>query len=371
MTRPLRSFLAVATLVLVAAGTAPVQAARGAVPNPADPANPDNPLAGRAWGVYKGAAEPTWPAYQQATGDTRKQLRRLALTPKAKFFGKWISNRQITEKVREYIASATRKDPDALVQLTLFRMQPWEAEACTRVPTQAESISYKRFVKRFAAAIGDTHAAVVVQPDGPLARCDDVYSRLVKYAVRALEAQPNTTTYIEMGSADWFGGDPADAVATLVEDGVAEARGFALDTSHFDSTPAQIRFGSAIVDGLAGAGVPDAHFVIDTSDNGRPFTGTWWRKHGDGHPLGWAPECKTKSDDHCVTLGIPPTADVAAPAWGLSDDTATLAAQHVDGYLWIGRPWLFPQGGSWVLERALHEVATSRYNPLTQGAATP
>jgi endoglucanase len=72
-----------------------------------------------------------------------------------------------------------------------------------------------------------------------------------------------------------------------------------------------------------------------------------------------------------VTLGIPPTADVAAPAWGLSDDTATLAAQHVDGYLWIGRPWLFPQGGSWVLERALHEVATSRYNPLTQGAATP
>ncbi|HWJ81058.1 MAG TPA: glycoside hydrolase family 6 protein [Nocardioides sp.] len=366
---------AVCTAALLVAPASPTPPAAGAassdVPNPAAPENPDNPLAGRAWGVYKGSAEPTWPAYVQATGDTKEQLKRLALTPKAKFFGAWIPDREITRKVADYIASATRDDPDALVQMTLFRMQPWEAEACTRVPTRAESLSYKRFVRRFAAAIGDTHAAVVVQPDGPIARCAPVYSRLVEYAVRTLEAQPSTTTYIEMGSADWFGGDPTDAVATLLADGVAESRGFALDTSHFDGTGAQVRFGAAIVDGLAAAGVPDAHFVIDTSDNGKPFPGTWWREHGDGHPLGWAPQCTTTEEDHCVTLGIPPTTDVASPAWPLTPETRALAAQHVDGYLWIGRPWLFPQGGSWVQQRALDLVATSPYDPLRQGAATP
>jgi hypothetical protein len=62
-----------------------------------------------------------------------------------------------------------------------------------------------------------------------------------------------------------------------------------------------------------------------------------------------------------VTLGIPPTADVANPAWGLSEKVAAAAATYVDGYLWFGRPWLYNQGEGWDLDRALKLARTTPY----------
>lgn len=330
----------------------------------ASPRNPTNPLAGHRWGVYKGSADPAWDPYTRARGTTRQQLATIALTPKAKFFGKWIPNSDIARKVREYIANATGGDRNVLVQLTLFRMQPWEAEACRRLPTKAERASYRRYVDTFARQIGRTYAAVVVQPDGPVARCAPgggrVPLQLLRYTTRRLEAQPNTSVYLEMGSADWFSDKPGDAVRLLLAAGVAQARGFALNTSHFDSVGRQIAFGRKIVAGLARRGVPGRHFVIDTSDNGRPFTGKWWhQRHGDT-PLGHAQPCRRAGQRHCVALGIPPTTDVAAPRWGLPPRLRRAAATNVDAYLWISRPWLYNQAGSFDLKRAL---AVIRYSP--------
>lgn len=363
--------LAAALVVPVAAAVAPSGTssatsyggvARAPAAMPADQANPDNPLAGRTWGVYKGNAEPSWRPFEAARGETKEALRTIALAPKAKFFGSWIPDGQIARKVRDYIASATAKDPGALVQLTLYRIQPWQGEACRRKPTLDEKASYRRFVRRFAGAIGDTHAAVVVQPDGPFARCGAVYRTMLRYAVRQLEAQPNTSAYLEMGSADWFRDDITDAVRVLLESGIELARGFALDTSHFDSVARQVRFGSRIVSALADAGVSDAHFVVDTSDNGRPFTGEWFHQtYGATTPLATSQACRSRAERRCVTLGIPPTTRVASPAWGLGEEVRTLAAEHVDGYLWISRPWLHEQSGPFVLERALDLVSSWPY----------
>ena len=91
-----------------------------------------------------------------------------------------------------------------------------------------------------------------------------------------------------MGSADWFRDRPADAVRMLRSAGVSYARGFALDTSHFDSVGRQLAFGTKIVAALAQDGIPHRHFVIDTSDNGRPFTGAWYHQHHPNKPLGYA-----------------------------------------------------------------------------------
>ncbi len=348
-------------LVLLAA---PAQA-EGTGPNPADPANPDNPLAGREWGTYRGNSDPAWPPYDDATGETKQQLARIALTPKAKFFGSWISDDAIRGKVNDYIENASGGDPDVLVQLTLFRMVPWGREACRREPTEAEQLSYRRYVRRFAAAIGDQPAAVVVQPDGPFARCAPVYRELLGRAVKQLEEQPNTSAYLEMGSADWFRDDIRDPVRTLLQEGIENARGFALNTSHFDSVARQVRFGSRIVDALAERGVPDVHFVIDTSDNGRPFTGEWWHDtHGDDVPLAKSQACQSLAERRCVTLGPEPTTQVAHESWGLGDTARALAAEHVDGYLWVSRPWLHEQSGPFDLERALDIVATAPYPPL-------
>lgn len=331
---------------------------------PASSSNPHNPLAGRPWGVYEGNAEPSWKPYLAASGATKQALATIALAPKAKFFGAWIPNSQIAQRVREYVDSATSADPDSLVQLTLFRMVPWEGDACHRLPTKAERASYKQYVDIVAQTLGTTHAAVVLQPDGPDLRCvpdgSKVPAHLLRYAANTLAAQPHVSVYIEMGSSDWFSGRPDEAVQLLLQTGVAHVRGFALDTSHFDSVARQITFGHRIVEGLAAHGVHHKHFVIDTSDNGHAFTGKWYHRTHPGSPLGHAQPCDAAGQTHCVALGIPPTTDVASPAWGLSAARSATAARLVDGYLWVSRPWLVNQSGSFDVQRALSEI---RYSP--------
>ena len=331
---------------------------------PASSSNVSNPLAGRAWGVFEGSSDPAWPPYVQATGARQQALAAIALNPKAKFFGAWISDSDIAGKISDYVSVSSGGDPDVLVQLTLFRMVPWENEACSRLPTRAERTSYKRYVDTVAATLGDQHAAVVLQPDGPFLRCvphgSRVPAHLLAYAARTLAAQPNVSVYVEMGSADWFRDHPADAVRMLEQAGVAAARGFALDTSHFDSVERQVWFGKKIVDALAADGIPHRHFVIDTSDSGHPFTGAWYHAHHPAKPLGYAKPCHAASQTHCVALGIPPTTDVGSPAWGLSTSAAATAERLVDGYLWVSRPWLAHQSGSFSMSRALAEV---RYSP--------
>jgi endoglucanase len=344
----------------------PARSAHTLQMGPASSANPHNPLAGRDWGVYEGNADPAWKPYVAATGAGKRTLATIALAPKAKFFGAWIPDGQIAQRVREYVANATGGDPDVLVQLTLFRMVPWEGEACNRLPTMAERASYKRYVDTVAHTLASTHAAVVLQPDGPFLRCvpggSPVPARLLSYATRTLSAQPHVSVYVEMGSADWFVDRPAEAVQMLLDAGVAEARGFALDTSHFDSVGRQVAFGREIVDALAKRGVLHRHFVIDTSDSGHPFTGEWFHQRHPSQPLGYAEPCRAAGQEHCVALGIPPTTDVASPAWSLSADRAATAARLVDGYLWVSRPWLAHQSGSFSLKRALAEVRYSPYH---------
>jgi endoglucanase len=349
-----------------AAAASPDRSAPAArsVPMAASATNPHNPLAGRSWGVYEGNADPSWQPYVNASGDTKQALGTIALAPKAKFFGAWIPNDQVAQKVQEYVDNATSADPKALVQLALFRMVPWEQDACHRLPTRAERSSYKQYVDTVAHTLGHTHAAVVLQPDGPILRCVPhgslVPAHLLRYAAHSLSAQPHVSVYIEMGSADWFVGRPDEAVQMLLETGVAHTRGFALDTSHFDSVSRQIRFGHEIVKGLAAHGVHHKHFVIDTSDNGHAFTGEWYHRTHPHSPLGHAQPCSAAGQHHCVALGIPPTTDVASPAWGLSATRSATAARLVDGYLWVSRPWLVNQSGPFDLQRALDEV---RYSP--------
>jgi hypothetical protein len=327
-----------------------------------------NPLAGRPWGVYKGRAEQSWQPYVDATGTQKTLLAKIALRPKAKWFGGWIPNGQIADKVRAYVTNAQAGNPDALVQMTVFRMHPWEHEACTRLPTAAEQASYKDWTNRFATALGAAHAAIVLQPDGPFALCapggSKLPSSLVAYSARRFSALPNTSVYVEAGAADWPAagrqGGVAAAVRILVQGGVRYTRGFALNSTHYSSTPNEVARGAAIVQALAAAGIPGKHFVVNTSSNGHPFTfGSYTGADPDN-----AFVCTTRSDPvtrTCVTLGIPPTTDVANLKWRLPATTRALAAQHVDGYLWFGRPWLYRQADPFVMSRALQLVRSTPY----------
>jgi endoglucanase len=63
-----------------------------------------NPLAGRPWGVYKGLTDSSWLPYANSTGTNRTLLAKIALRPKATWFGAWMPNADIAAIVRDYIS---------------------------------------------------------------------------------------------------------------------------------------------------------------------------------------------------------------------------------------------------------------------------
>jgi endoglucanase len=335
-------------------------AAQAGVANAGLSVNPD-PLAGLAWGNYSGSQDEVFPAYRRAHGARRRLLGAIALKPRARWFGPWYADGQIETTLRQYIANATRGNPNVMAQLAVFRLKPWESAACHSLPTGNEQASYKRWIRNAAAGIGSSRVALILQPDLPFALCAPHHSnlplQLVAYAAQTFSALPHTDVYIDAGAADW----PTlnEAVSLLRQAGVASARGFALDATHYDSTARQIRFGRNIAQRLAAAGIPNRHFVINTAQNGHPFK--YHQYHGRDYanaPVCHRHESKSKA---CVALGIPPTWQVSEARWRLSSGVRALAARYVDAYLWFGRPWLENQSDPFLPKRA---IALARSNPF-------
>ncbi|MEA2210799.1 MAG: endoglucanase [Solirubrobacteraceae bacterium] len=324
------------------------------------PARAADPLSGLRWGDYSGPLDEVFPAYRRAGGSDRRLLGEIALRPRVRWFGAWYSDAQAERTARQYIANVTGGNPNVLAQMAVFRLVPWEAEACHRLPTAAEQASYERWIRAFAAGIGSARVALILQPDLPFALCVPHRSRLplhlVAYAAGVFAALPHATVYIDAGAADWP--SVGEAAAILRSSGVRYARGFALDATHYDATASEIRFGQQVVRKLTAAGVPGRHFVINTAENGRPFT---YQHYGDASTYDNAPVCPSHARRGCVALGIPPTWDVASPRWHLSARVRAIAARYVDAYLWIGRPWLEHQADPFDLARAL---ALARANPF-------
>jgi hypothetical protein len=320
-----------------------------------------NPLADRRWGVYQGPLEHSWQAYTTAGGRERELLGHIALRPKATWFGPWLRTDRVAENVHDYILASQNGDPETLVQMVIFAIRPWEHEACRRLPSAQERQSFKTWIDQVASAIGSAHVALVLQPDAPFALCaprgSDVPLRLMRYATERFAQQPNASIYIEAGAADWLRDDPAKALRILVPAGIRSARGFALNSTHYDSTARQVRFAAAIARALEERGIPGKYAVINTAQNGRPFKGYQY----DGPNFDNARACADSDDSRCVTLGIPPTTDVAAAEWGLGTAVAADAARYVDAYLWFGRPWLYNQASGWDQRRALTLARTTPY----------
>jgi endoglucanase len=318
-----------------------------------------DPLAGLPWGNYSGSQDEVFPAYRSASGQERQLLGLVALRPRVRWFGAWYPDSQIETTIRQYLANVTGGRPNVLAQVAVFRLSPWEQAACRSLPSAGQQASYKRWIQAFAAGIGGSRVALILQPDLPFARCVPHHSKLpltlVAYAADTFDALPHTTVYIDAGAADWVS---AGQAASLLRDaGVARARGFALNVTHYDSTSHQIGYGSQIVHDLAAAGIPGRHFVINTAANGRPFT--YQQYHGPDFDN--AAVCSSAASRRCVTLGIPPTSRVSESRWGLAPNARRLAASLVDAYLWIGRPWLDDQSDPFDLGRTLALARTTPF----------
>ena len=319
-------------------------------------ASGSNPLAGMRWGIYTGPANNSvYPVYQQAGARNKRLLAKIALRPLMFSFGVWNPNNQISSDVQQFIANSTAGGPGVLSQVAVFRMNPWEGQACPNGSWSAsDQASYRSWINNFATGIGSSRVALVLQPDLAFAACAPTHVplELVNFAARRFSALPHTTVYIDGGVHYWPSFN--QAVWMLEQAGIGYVRGFALNTTEYDSTGAELEYGARLDQALASAGFTNKHFVINTAENGAPFLNGQYAGNINNPRV-----CCNRYDRICATLGIPPTTDVASPRWGLSASDRSLAARYADAYLWVGRPWLDNGAFPFDLHRALGLAASS------------
>lgn len=315
-----------------------------------------NPLAGMGWGIYRGPIDGVYPAYQAASGRNKSLMAKIALQPLTVWTGGWYPVSYARKLAGDIVAGATGGDANLLTQVAVFRLDPWESQACPGSWSRGDQASYRAWISQFAAGIGTSRVAVILQPDLPFALCapSSVPLQLVAYAASKFTALRHTTVYIDVGAAAWA--SVRQAVSLLKRAGVRQTRGFALNVTQYGSTAMQLKYGDGIVRALGAAGIRGKHFVINTDENGAPFLAGQYP--GDANE---ARACNSPHDRLCVTLGIPPTTDVANPRWRLSPAARAIARREADAYLWAGRPWVDNNSGSFVYSRALQLAASSPF----------
>lgn len=133
----------------------------------------------------------------------------------------------------------------------------------------ADATAYKSWIDSFADGIGDGKVVVVLEPDTLAHECDPSRWESLAYAVTALKAQPNAHVYIDAGHSGWVAdGTMASRLKTA---GIANADGFSLNVSSFQTTESSIGYGKAI-----SGQVGNKPFIIDTSRNGKGPAGSEW-----------------------------------------------------------------------------------------------
>jgi endoglucanase len=295
-----------------------------------------NPLAGITWGGYHSATtdpnnDPPSADYNNLH-DTR--LLPYLTVPRFRWFGSWIPLHDSTRDghpqwgvyrtLTSYIDTVTGGNRDVGVQIGLFRLEPFEKAVGSHTTTAAEQRSYKAWVLEAIRAMRDrqVRAAVVLQPDLPLAIHQPdggkVQLSLLRWTVAQLKTLPYATTYLDAGSSDWESVPKASSI--LRRAGVAGTRGFALNLTHYDTTPHEVAYGRKLVSDLRRHGIRNMHFVVSTAMNGRGFA---FQGHETAFHKGTL--CKSAASRNCVTLGQP--------------FTTMTSSSLADAYMWLGRGW--------------------------------
>ncbi|MEX2177912.1 MAG: glycoside hydrolase family 6 protein, partial [Gemmatimonadaceae bacterium] len=190
----------------------------------------------------------------------------------------------------------------------------------------ASANAYRQWIRKFAAGLGGKQAVVVLEPDAvPQADCLPAAAREERYAllrdaIQVLKAA-HAVVYLDGGNALWL--PAAEAGKRLTSAGIAQADGFALNVSNYQSTSSNVAYGDQLSRQVGGK-----HYIIDTSRNGIGGAGGAW--------------CNVAGQ----SLGALPTTNTGRPL--------------VDAYLWIKQPGESdgtcnggPRAGAWWPEYAL------------------
>jgi endoglucanase len=217
------------------------------------------------------------------TADSRRAIIKAGIADRP--IGRWFNGDGAdASDARSYVAAAARAHK---LPVLVFYNHP--ARDCGDSGGAASPAAYRSWINGLAASIGKSPAVVVLEPDAlPGLECLSSSAQtsrlsLLSYAVdRLRSAAPNTWTYLDAGHDDW---NPAATMASrLKAAGVANARGFSLNVSNYQSTARNVTYAQSINAALGST----KRFVIDTSRNGNPLNGDDWCNPA-GQRVGAAP----------------------------------------------------------------------------------
>ena len=198
--------------------------------------------------------------------------------------------------------------------------------------------AYRTFVEQMADGIGGAKAIVILEPDAlaqTLVKCKGELGEredLLSGAVKTLSGA-GAEVYIDAGNPG-FVTDTGQLAEGLRNSGVAQAAGFALNVSNFQTDDAVASYGKKVSDQVGGK-----KFVIDTSRNGNgPYRG---------------PEQPNWCNPPGRALGVPPTRDTGD--------------SRVAAFLWVKEPGASdgncrdaPRAGDFMPDYALALAQASR-----------
>jgi cellulase/cellobiase CelA1 len=154
----------------------------------------------------------------------------------------------------------------------LFRVQGAGQQTANR-RLEREERAYDKWVNGFAAGLRDRPALVILEPDAlaQLDSCLDTAQRqarlqMLSHAVNTLQTK-NDQVYLDAGHSNWV---PAGQMAARLRAAdVAQAFGFSLNVSNYDSTDRELGYATELNRDLG----MSKRFVVDTSRNGNSSAG--------------------------------------------------------------------------------------------------
>jgi endoglucanase len=241
---------------------------------PRDPANPlalpvapppGNPLAGASFFVDP-QSEPAHAAKADPT------LNVIAREPGTARFGRFSFGKNgvpdIQTAVSRYLTRASVQAPGTVPLLATYRILNGLCSGHRASDSPAEAASYHDFIEGFAQGIGSYRAVLFLEMDSIITMpCLSAHGKAVREheladAINILAADcPHLVIYLDAGAGDAL--HTRDAARYLRRSGVANIQGFFLNSTHFDWTSHEMRYGRQISRMLGGK-----HFVINTGENG-------------------------------------------------------------------------------------------------------
>jgi endoglucanase len=225
--------------------------------------NSGNPFSGAKFYIDPNSdAKRTADSWRQSRPGDASQMDKIATQPETTWLGGW--NSDVSSDTRNSVSAAQSQGAMPVFVVYNIPFRDCGQYSAGGVNNASE---YHGWIQKIADAIGGNKAAVLIEPDAlTLTSClsgsqqSDRFS-MIKDAVNTFKSKGNIAVYIDAGHPEWISAD--DMANRLTSAGVANANGFALNTSNFFATQSNIDYGTQISQKIG-----NKHFVIDTGRNG-------------------------------------------------------------------------------------------------------